>query len=175
MISGGPGRLVRRAGRTVTGGVIIVVVLFALRFMQGPGTGTGDGDISADFISADRSSQFATAVPTDRMVLSSADTQADGLTETEQTAVQENTLVILIDEYDYLMRVPGNNVESWNEIDLQRLLKLAQQIRGDSNGIRVRIHKRSTARASAEQRIIDQLHSVGIGPDAIFESSELID
>ena len=54
-------------------------------------------------------------------------------------------------------------------------VEVAQQASGDSNGIRVRIQKRNTARASAEEKILSELEQAGVGRDAVFESSELID
>jgi hypothetical protein len=151
------GALTRTAGRAVSGGVIIVVALLALLFMQGPGTGTGDGDSPTDSSSTNRSDLVASAAPGDAVVQSDQRVQGSGLTETERRAVEENTLVILSDEYDYLMHVPGNKADPRHSIDLPRLVQVAQHVGGDSNGIRVRVQKRSTARASAEKRILVEL------------------
>ncbi|MCH2201413.1 MAG: hypothetical protein MK102_05565 [Fuerstiella sp.] len=166
-----PGTLTRAA----SGGVVIIAAVLALLFIQGPGAGTGDGGSPAESTSTDRSELAASAESEDTVVKSDQRAKSGGLTESERAAVEENTLVILIDEHDYLMHVPGDKAAPWHSIDLPRLTQVAQHADGDSNGIRVRIQKRSTSRASAEKRILVELKSIGIGPDAVFESPELVD
>lgn len=175
-----PFRLGRKAVRAASGGVIVIVALLALLFMQGPGTGDGESEetsttpgntqltASADATSAMLTSSQDAAAPTDEPT-------EEQLTAAEQAALSDNTLIVLIDEHDFVIRIPEGDSERWEPIELERLTEIAQKARGDSNGIRVRIEKRVTARASAEQRILSALKDVGIGSDAVFESSELIE
>ena len=87
----------------------------------------------------------------------------------------QSALHVLIDDFDYLIRIRKDGDEQWTGIDLDRLLVVAAEAPGDSNGIRVRVQKRVTARASAEQKLRDALAAQGIGSDAVFESSELLE
>jgi hypothetical protein len=169
--SRGPIRLGRKFTRAATGGVIIVVALLALLFMQGLGTGDGE---SSDAGSSANDSEVLVSADTGEVMLT-ADQQSGGLTDNEQAALSGKTLIVLIDEHDYRVQVSGDAPDAWQPIELSRLVEVARHATGDSNGIRVRIQKRVTARASAEQKILLELEKVGIGEDAIFESSELVD
>ena len=163
-----PARMVRRA---TTGALVVVAALLATLFMNGPGSGSGDGEGDAEVSSSEL---VASADPQDAMLTS--DENPGGLTDDEKIALSGGTLQVLIDEFDYLMQVPGKDQQaSWVPIELPRLIAVAQQATGDSNGIRVRIQKRVTARASAEREVLQKLDAVGIGADAVFESSELVD
>ena len=172
-----PLRLGRKAVRAASGGVIVVVALLALLFMQGPGTGDSDGESEEQAALVSGNDALAAADSTNAMLTSQSqqEQESEGLTEQEMTALNQGTLVVLIDEHDYLIDVSDTRQPDWQPIDLERLVTVARQADGDSNGIRVRIEKRVTARASAEQQILSTLETVGIGADAVFESSELID
>ncbi len=162
-----PARTVRRA---TTGALVIVAALIATLFMNGPGSGEGDGEGDAEASSSD---MVASADPEEAMLIASD--SPGGLTDDEKIALAGGTLQILVDEFDYFMQVAGQDESAWQPIELARLVEIAQQASGDSNGIRVRIQKRVTARASAEREILRQLNAAGIGADAIFESSELVE
>jgi len=161
----------RKVTRTASGGVIVIVVLLAVLFMQGLGTGDGE---SSDSGRSSGDSQLPASTNAGG-VLHAANQQHGGLTDNEQAALSGKTLIVLIDEYDYQMQVPGDGPETWQPIQLTRLAEVARQATGDSNGIRVRIEKRVTSRARAERKLLQELEKVGIGKDAIFESSELLD
>lgn len=171
MNSRGPVGFGRKVTRAASGGVIVVVAVLAVLLIQG--LGTGDGESSNPGSSSSDSELLASANAGG--VLPATDQQHGGLTDSEQAALSGNTLVVCIAEHDYWMEVPGDGPDPWQPIELARLVEVARQATGDSNGIRVRIKKRVTARASAEQKIRLELEKVGIGKDAIFESSELLD
>ena len=167
----GPIGFGRKVTRTASGGIIVIVALLAVLFMQGPGTGDGE---SSDPGSSSSDSELLASTNAGGVPLAT-DQQHGGLTDNEQAALSGKTLVVLIDEHDYRVQVSGDDPEAWTPIELARLAEVARHATGDSNGIRVRIQKRVTARASAEQKILLELEKVGIGEDAIFESSELVD
>ena len=171
MNSRGPIGFGRKVTRTASGGVIVIVALLAVLFMQGPGT--GDGESSDPGSSSSDSELLASANANG--VVPTTDQQPGGLTDNEQAALSGKTLIVCIDEHDYWMQVSGDGPDTWQPIELARLVEVARQAPGDSNGLRVRIEKRVTSRPSAEQKILLELEKVGIGKDAIFESSELID
>ena len=167
----GPVRLARKASRAAMGGAIVIVALLLAMFLRGPGTGEGDSSGTTD---SSGDATFVASADSSDVMLEASD-ESGGLTELEQSALSGNTLLVLIDEHDYLVRVSGDAGDAWQQIKLDRLIEVAQHATGDSNGIRIRIQKRSTARASAEQKILTELEQAGIGRDAIFESSELTD
>ena len=83
-------------------------------------------------------------------------------------------LSILIDERSYLMAVPTETELIYRPTELSRLVELAQRADGDSNGIRVRILQRTTARVSANEDLKASLEEVGISADAVYLQSEFI-
>ncbi|MEZ6061412.1 MAG: hypothetical protein R3C19_13795 [Planctomycetaceae bacterium] len=83
-------------------------------------------------------------------------------------------LTVLIDEYDYLILIPSESEPVYRKAELSRILQLAKQTKGDSNGIRVRIQRRDNSRASAEHQLTNELQRAGIGNDAIYMASEFV-
>ena len=150
-----------------------MVALLLMLFLRGPGSVTGDGEPAAKSGSPDRSEPVSFAETYD--VLLKSDTREGGPADHEQVMLSDKTLIVLIDDHKYLVQVSGNEAGAWHSVELERLIEIAQQASGDSNGIRVRIHKKVTSRASAEHKILTALEQAGISRDAIFELSELID
>ena len=160
-----------RAGRRATmGAAIVLAALLATLLMDRHGSGGGDSD---NDIERSLHEPQVSANPSDAAV--SSESRKAGLTNDKKTAMLGNTLHILIDDFDYRIRTRNGGGEQWTRIDLDRLLIHAAEAPGDSNGIRVRVQKRVTARASAEQNLRDALAARGIGSDAVFESSELLE
>ncbi len=148
------------------GSVLLVALILSL-FLDGPGPGGGNRD------TADLSEGRAAAD------LSAAATAPKRPKNPEPGDVPTfrvgSTLSVLIDEFDYYIDAdPGNDTE-WTPATAVQIARLAQQVPGDSNGIRVHIQKRVTARASAEQKIRQILEEAGIAPEAVFESATLLD
>lgn len=166
-------RPLRSLTRAASGGVIVMVVLLVGLFMRGPGSGS-DGEGSDGGFGTRRRSELTAAAETDELVLA-AQANDGGLTDNDQALLAGNILNVMIDEHVYLVQASGSELGSWYPVKLDRLIEVARQAPGDTNGIRVRIQKKLTARASAEHRILSALEQAGIGRDAVFESSDLID
>lgn len=160
----------------------MVVALLALMFFKGVGSGTSSSEPAA---STSQQPSLATtkpvsAPPLETPASNTSDGEADdklstgGLTQDEQKALSGKVLGILIDERDYLMEIPSENQAIYRPTSLQRLIELAGLTDGDTNGIRVRILQRETARPSAEQILRNELVKVGIGSDAIYLSAEFV-
>jgi hypothetical protein len=161
--------------RAASGGVIVVAALLALMFFRG--TGTGDGD--AETAGTPDASPGNTLVSTETTPGNSKNPvvprdESGGLTPDEQKALSGKVLGILIDERSFLLAVPDGESEIYKPIKLQRLTELAKLADGDSNGIRVRVMRRESARMSAEAGIKQALQSVGIGDDAIYMPAEFV-
>jgi len=163
-------RIIKTTARAATGGVIVVAALLVLMFFRGAGSGTGDGD------SSNRSpSMVTTDAPTDGFEEPTEAKLADGgLTADEQKALSDQVLSILIDEHDYLMEIPDDDTTIYRPAEIERLVELARQAEGDSNGIRVRILQRESARPSAEEKLKLALANAGVDVDALYQQSEFI-
>ena len=175
-----PGRIVRGTSRAGMGGgaLLIGLALFLLFRGFGPGgtgasgSGTGEGSTTASTAKApapkdekNESHESSLAAP---------DPIIGGLTEDERKALSGNILTVLIDDYQYLIELPGTPVNILRPAELSRLVKLASLAKGDSNGIKVRVLIRESARASAEKQLQADLEHSGIHRDEIMMTSEFV-
>lgn len=175
-----PGKLFRGTTRAGIGGAAILIGL-ALYFMfrgfgpggtgvSGSGTGSDPGTEGPTMISTANPS--SAAGPENSQVASIPST--DGLTDDERKALSGVTLTVLIDEHDYLIELPGTPDPIFRPTPLDRIVTLATRAKGDSNGTKVRILRRQSSRASAEERLKLELDRKGIHKDAIVMPSEFV-
>jgi len=173
-----PGRIVRGTSRAGMGGgaLLIALALFLLFRGFGPGgtgasgSGTGEGVPSPANDSASEPNEEKSE--TKDSSLAAPDPIIGGLTEDERKALSGNILTVLIDEYQYLIELPGTPVNVFRPAELSRIVKLASLAKGDSNGIKVRVLIRQSARASTEKQLQADLENSGIHRDAIMMTSE---
>ena len=175
-----PGRIVRGTSRAGMGGgaLLIGLALFLLFRGFGPGgtgssgSGTGVGSTSTGVarapVSADETSE------TNDSSLAAPDPIIGGLTEDERKALSGNILTVLIDDHQYMIELPGTPDAILRPAELSRIVKLASLAKGDSNGIKVRVLIRESARASAEKQLQADLEHSGIHRDAIMITSEFV-
>ena len=81
---------------------------------------------------------------------------------------------MLIDEHEYLLQLPGTPDPIFRPTPLSRIVELATIATGDANGIKVRILRRESARASSEQQLITDLAHKGIRQDAVVMPSDFV-
>jgi hypothetical protein len=167
---GNPTRRVSRAG--LGGGALLIALALYLLFRGfGPGgtgssgSGTGPGESQPVLITtqADPSAQ-----ENSKKSLVSPDSTEGGLTDDEKKALSGNVLTVLIDERDYLVELPSDSESLFRPTSLPRIIELAELTKGDSNGIRVRILRRETARALSEQELLNELLRIGIRKDHVI-------
>ena len=141
-----PGRVVRSSSRAGIGGgaILIGLALFLLFKGMGPG-GTGS---SGSGIGPESEKSLITAkgteTPSEKAVAAPDEVQG-GLTD-----------------------------PVYVETPLPRVIELAKLAKGDSNGIRVRILRRESARASAEFDLIDGLHKAGVSKDSTIMPADFV-
>ena len=166
-------RVIKSTVKAASGGVIVVAALLALIFFKGPGLGTGEGteENPAMATTASPANEEPAAPASDSPAVVEDD---GGLTEDEKKALSGNVLAVLIDEHEFRMALPGDAGTIYREVEFTRLLELAQEAEGDSNGIRVRILRRENARASAEERLKRELFGVGVKTNAIYMPADFV-
>lgn len=175
-----PVRLVRGTSRAGIGGgaLLIGLALFLLFRGFGPGgtgsSGSGTGEDSKSPSTAKASLSGDETSETNDSSLAAPDPIIGGLTEDERKALSGNILTVLIDDYQYLIELPGTPVTILRPAELSRIVKLASLAKGDSNGIKVRVLIRESARASAEKQLQADLEHSGIHRDAIMITSEFV-
>jgi hypothetical protein len=74
---------------------------------------------------------------------------------------------VLIDERSYFLRRVVDGQEEYNRIELPELINLAKSTRGNEDGIRVRIFRRESSRASAENVLHEKLTEAGLPRQSI--------
>ena len=175
-----PGRIVRGTSRAGIGGgaILIGLALFLLFRGFGPGgtgsSGSGTGASIAPTSVAKSSEPTEETEQTEESRLTASDPMMGGLTEDERKALSGNILTVLIDDYQYMIELPGKPDSILRPAELSRIVKLASLVKGDSNGIKVRVLIRQSARASAEKQIMADLEHSGIHRDAIMMTSEFV-
>lgn len=178
-----PRRMVRNTSRAATGGgaLLIGLALFLLFRGFGPG-GTGETGAGTDSDSPENSSSGAemisvgsggTALKTERQPVNAPEETEGGLNDLEKRALAGDVVSVLIDEHEYFLEVPGDEV-TWVPVSLERAAELAKLSRGDTNGIRVRILRRESSRASAEFQLRAELERRGISRDSLIMPSEFV-
>lgn len=180
-------KVLKTATRAASGGVILVGAVLMLLFFRGGGLGVGvdspgesedsgtqdtatteaQSNISPD-LSSVASPEQKTPQPKE------SESTEPKLTIDEQVATGQKTLGILIDERSFLLRIPGTPQDVFRESTLERLVELAQMVPGDSNGIRVTILRRETARTTAEQELKRALEASGIGANAVYMPNDFV-
>lgn len=168
---------VRSTVKAASGGALAIAAIIALLFFRGSGFGeaeeTSPGDSGEEMVSVDPNSTLDTPPenPADPPPPDDAD---DDLTSDETKALSSGVLSVLIDERSFLLAVPTEAGTVYQPLQLDRAAQLAGRVPGDSNGIRVRILRRETARPSAEQSLMAELKQMGIDKDALYMPAEYI-
>ncbi len=174
-----PGKVVRATSRAGVGGgaILIGLVLFFLFRGFGPGgtgssgSGTGSEENPGDQSMITKSEQSAN---NSKPSLAAPDKVRGGLTDDEKKALSGDILTVLIDEHEYLLQLPGTPDPIFRPTPLSRIVELATIATGDANGIKVRILRRESARASSEQQLITDLAHKGIRQDAVVMPSDFV-
>jgi hypothetical protein len=175
-----PGKIVRGTSRTGMGGgaILIGLALFLLFRGFGPGgtgssgSGTAPHSTLGDLVKSSVSDDEQPVISEPDLI--AADPVLGGLTDDERKALSAEILTVLIDDYQYMIELPGKPDAMFRPTTLSRIVELASLAKGDSNGIKVRVLIRQTARASAEKQLQADLEHSGIHRDAIMMTSEFV-
>ncbi|MFM7059097.1 MAG: hypothetical protein ACKO2P_19475, partial [Planctomycetota bacterium] len=165
-----------RAG--LVGGLLLIccAVMVLLQTFNFGTIGTSATDASADTPPAETSlaktSPAKTSPATPRSLNTPNDPTAPGTAELSLAGLP--VLTVLIDERSYRVQVPAEPEPLYRDCSLELIRTLANTTTGDSNGIRVRILRRETARQSAETALQQTLEQAGITIDAILMPSETV-
>ena len=159
--------------------MLIGLALFLLFRGFGPGgtgsSGSGTGaSITPTSTAKESPHRRKKQSETNESSLAAPDPIIGGLTEDERKALSGNILTVLIDDYQYMIELPGTPGTILRPAELSRIVKLASLAKGDSNGIKVRVLIRQSARASAEKQLQADLEHSGIHRDAIMMTSEFV-
>lgn len=155
-----------RAG--LAGGMLLICCALLLLFdginLSTPGTSAGNSTEST------ATTNSTAAIPRS---IDSAEDSANTENATASLAGQP-VLTVLIDERSYRVQVPAEPAPLYRDSSLEQIRSLASTTTGDTNGIRVRILRRETARQSAETALHQTLEQAGITVDAILMPSETV-
>lgn len=165
-----------RAG--IGGGAILIgIALFLLFRGFGPGgtglTGSGSGESGGKTMVTTTGDAEVVSTATEKSI-AAPDTVQGGLTDDERKALSGDILTVLIDERSFLIELPSRSEPVFRPASLERIVELAALARGDTNGIKIRILRRQTSRASSEQELMLELKHIGIRRDAIIMPEEFV-
>lgn len=180
--------------RAASGGVLLVGAVLMFLFFRGGGLGIGvdsegesdattdtndsgpqtDSKTSPKLASVDNTAGLTQPAQSETVDPPDEDSNEPKLTIDEQVATGQKTLGILIDERSFLLRIPGTPQDVFRPSTLERLVELAQLVSGDTNGIRVTILRRETARTTAEQALKTALAAAGISANAVYMPNDFV-
>jgi len=165
----------KNTARAASGGVIVIAAFLALMLFRGTGTGDGDAEAPGTPDTSPGETLASTEMPATTPLAPPAESDSTGgLTPDEQKALSGKVLGVLIDEHSYLLEVPSDDKAVFKPISLERLTELARRAEGDSNGIKVRVLRRESARMGATFKLQEALASVKIGEDALYIPAEFV-
>ena len=175
-----PGQIIRGTSRAGMGGGAILIALALFMLFKGmgsggtgaSGSGTGKGITPTENLRANVGSSETN--PDENSSLAAPATVVGGLTDDERKALSGDLLTVLIDDFQYMIELPGTPDAILRPTELSRIVQLASLAKGDSNGIKVRVLIRQSARASAESQLLADLEHNGIHRDAIMMTTEFV-
>ncbi len=147
--------------RLTVGGFILVGLGIVIGSLTGlPGLGGRGNEGSHDPATQDSNPQPVDSQSQPQSIDKPAEESAD-------------VIDVLIGGQTYFFRPAG--AEKYRPIELSELIRLAKQARGNHDGIRVRIARRKTSRASAEQQLEDELTKAGLPRNSLSWQKDLVD
>ena len=120
--------VVKSTTRAASGGIIVVAALLVLMFLRGSGDGKNETsgpateDSSKPALTTTESPSEPTPEDADDMTNG---VTKNGLTDDEKRALSGSILGILIDDWDYLLEVPGESESIYRPAKLERLVQLS--------------------------------------------------
>ncbi len=87
--------------------------------------------------------------------------------ENETPPESTDVVNVLIDERSYFIRLLVDGKGEYRRIELPELVNLAKAARGNEDGIRVRVSRRESSRASAENLLQEKLLGAGLRKESI--------
>jgi len=91
-----------------------------------------------------------------------------------ETGVTSPVVTVLIEGHSYLILRSIEGVDSWEHAERESVVRLAKQAGGDEDGVRVRVLRRQSARASAENELRQALADAGLSGDAVYWQKEFV-
>lgn len=119
------------------------------------GIGTSDGQKQSSTESSNGSSDDSKTVAT---------TESPDEIKSDLPTVIPDVVKVLIDERQFLLRQPTGDTP----IALSKLMQIVKQAPGDSDGFRVRIYEKASARPSAEEKLKEALVESEIPDSAVL-------
>ena len=142
-------------GAALLAGIGLGVYLGRLNFGWGGGNkfgiGSSDGETQATISSADPIK--ALTEPANQEDLNSIPVS--------------NVVRVLIDNYQFLLRGEKGDAKTV-PVDLKKLMELVQAAEGDEDGIRLKIYRNDSTRASSEEKLKQALAEAGVADTAVF-------
>jgi hypothetical protein len=155
--------------RIVAGGLIVLGAVLASMFgnlFRGPGLGDGDGRGNGPPAVND--------APNGDEIPDPQPFEPEPPVETPAVPETPRVVDILIDDRDYLVREVVNGEIQYREIELSELIERVKQAPGNDEGIRVRISRTESSRASAENLLDRSLEQAGIAKTEVHRVDELV-
>lgn len=158
--------------RTAVAGSVVLAVGLVLGWLGGLvlqfGSGEDGGDGGPIRVQAPQSSQVTT-----QPAESSENLVSQRVEREEKSALPREFVEVLIDEESYLTKESIDGRDEYRPIALNRLIELARSAPGNDAGVRVRIARRGSSIARAEEELEQALLQADIPREAIDWQAEI--
>lgn len=91
-----------------------------------------------------------------------------------KTGLEDNVVTVLIDKHDYAVLTKYDGKEEYRAASIDQVVSLAKIAQGDDTGVRVKVLRRESARASAEELLRGSLGNAGIPAPSIYWSNQFL-
>ena len=150
---------------TYGGGALVIGLLLGL-MLDLPGFGT----------SQDGEDPMATVTGVQNNQLVEAKSAADDMHADDTAPVEDTSVVtVRIDDRIYGVRTINDGEEVFWPTALDEVVQQVKAVSGNQDGVRVRVLRKSTARAAAEQALKKALDAAGVNDDQIYWQREPVD
>lgn len=150
-------------------GVWISGLLNGLGFGVGPGTSTGVPSIGLPTESTTDNARIAP--PVQRTLATKDETPtatAASLTDDGKVLPVRQTLDVVVDEDQFYVMNDDTKSAATTPTPLSGIVEQASRTTSDPDGLRVKVYRRASSRASAESRLADELAKAGIDKNQIY-------
>lgn len=141
-----------RKSRTAAKGVgIVALIAFLIGMYTGiPGFGGGEG--------------VQGNVPRDQTKAAPIEDADDE----SQTGLEDDVVTVLIDGRSYSVLTSSDGQQEYRATSIEEVARLATAAKGDESGVRVKVLRRESARASAEEKLQVALSQAGVPESSVY-------
>ncbi|MFK7820894.1 MAG: hypothetical protein AB8G99_19425 [Planctomycetaceae bacterium] len=85
-----------------------------------------------------------------------------------KAGLEDNVVTVLIDAREFAVLTKKDGQEEYKAASMDQIVQMARAAQGDDTGVRVKVLRRESAKASAEESLRNSLASAGVPATSIY-------